>query len=360
MKKKKFCTIIGARPQFIKAALISKELRKNHREILIHTGQHYDYQMSQVFFKEFGMLKPDHDLGVGSGSHGHQTGMILQKTEDVLMREKPDMVIVYGDTNSTLAGALAAAKRGIPVAHIEAGLRSYDQNMPEEINRVATDRISALLFCPTRTAVNNLKKEGITSGVHLVGDVMYDISMIYRKIADKRSNILKKLRITPKKYLLLTIHRASNTDDLGNLKNIIEAIASSGNKVIFPIHPRTKKALKKIKFPRHIQSSIKKNIMIIEPLGYLDMLKLENNAMKVLTDSGGVQKEAYFLGVPCITLRKGTEWIETLKDRANILVGTNKRKILKAIGLKQAVNTSNKYFGNGKAYKKIVSLLTRG
>jgi UDP-N-acetylglucosamine 2-epimerase (non-hydrolysing) len=340
--------------------LISKELRKKHKEILIHTGQHYDYRMSQIFFKEFNLIKPDYNLEVGSGQHGYQTGMILQRSEAILIKEKPDQVIVYGDTNSTLAGALAAAKLGIPVAHIEAGLRSYNRKMPEEINRVLTDRISALLLCPTRTAVDNLKKEGIKSGVHLVGDVMYDIALIYGKIADIKSKILCKLGVAPKTYLLLTVHRANNTDNLLNLKNIIEAVAESGEKVIFPIHPRTQKALKLIKFSKQVHESMKNNLAIIGPVGYIDMVKLEKNARKILTDSGGVQKEAYFLNVPCITLRAETEWIETLKDGANTLVGTNKKEILKAIGCHQPVSKFKRYFGNGKAYKKIVSLLSGG
>jgi len=360
MKKRTFCTIVGARPQFIKAALISKELRKKHEEILIHTGQHYDYRMSQIFFKEFNLLKPDYNLEVGSGQHGYQTGMILQRSEAILLKEKPDQVIVYGDTNSTLAGALAAAKLGIPVAHVEAGLRSYNRTMPEEINRVLTDRISAVLLCPTRTAVDNLKKEGVKSGVHLVGDVMYDIALIYGKIADKKSKILSKLGVAPKTYLLLTAHRANNTDNLLNLKNIIEAVAESGERVIFPIHPRTQKALKQIKFSKRVHESMKKNLAIIGPVGYIDMIKLEMNARKILTDSGGVQKEAHFFNVPCITLREETEWIETLKDGANILVGTNKKEILKAIVRHQPVSKFKRYFGNGKAYKKIVSLLSRG
>jgi len=323
----KILTIVGARPQFIKCAPISRELRRFHFEILVHTGQHYDPDMSDVFFKELKIPKPDHYLGVGSGSHGKQTGEMLSKIEEILLAETPDLVLVYGDTNSTLAGVLAAAKIHIPIAHIEAGLRSFDRTMPEEINRVLSDHASDLLFCPTRTAVDNLRSEGITHGVHLVGDVMVDALEYNRVIAEEHSKIMKRLSLISKQYLVLTIHRAVNTDNRKNLENIIEAVGETGLPAVFPMHPRTRKLLHEyglwIRLPA--------NIIVTEPLGYLDMLKLLQHAWRVLTDSGGIQKESYIFQVPCITLRENTEWVETLEGGWNVLVGTDKNKISNAI-----------------------------
>jgi len=319
----KFVSIVGARPQFIKCAPVSRELRKNHIEILVHTGQHYDAEMSEIFFTELHIPQPDYYLGVGSGTHAKQTGEILMRIEKVLQKEQPDYVIVYGDTNSTLAGALAAAKLDIPVAHVEAGLRSFDRTMPEEINRVLTDHLSDLLFCPTQTAVDNLQREGIARGIHLVGDVMADALEYNKEIAQKQSVIIDKLQLIPKHYFVLTVHRPANTDNRAHMENIICALGEAEIPVVFPVHPRTKKALKHY----GMLDGIPANIIAIDPLGYLDMLKLMCNASKILTDSGGIQKEAFLLGVPCITLRPVTEWIETVDSGWNILAGVDRTKI---------------------------------
>jgi len=284
----KIASIIGARPQFIKAAPISKELRKAHDEIIIHTGQHYDDELSKIFFDSLHIPKPDHNLGVGSSSHGVQTGKMLIGIEELLLKEKPDLVLVYGDTNSTLAGALASVRLHISVGHVESGLRSFDRSMPEEINRIMTDHISDLLFAPTETAVANLKKEGMTNGVHLTGDVMYDALLHNIKIAEK-SKILEQFNIEPKDYLLITVHRQSNTDDAENLSNILEALSEIEETVIFPIHPRTKKFIN----IHGLKRKIKGNMFLTKPIGYMDFLWLEKNAKKILTDSGGIQKEAY-------------------------------------------------------------------
>lgn len=316
----KIVTIVGARPQFVKCAAVSREIRKDHTEILVHTGQHYDPVMSDVFFEELQIPKPDYNLDVGSGNHGKQTGQILEKVEEVLFKEKPDLVIVYGDTNSTLAGALAAAKLHIPVAHVEAGLRSFDRTMPEEINRIVTDHISDLLFCPTQNAVDLLAREGITKGVHLVGDVMADVLAFNRKLAEKNSRIIERLSLNIQGYCVATIHRPSNTDDRETLSAIIRAFGNADETIVFPIHPRTRKCLQDF----GLIGTIPRNIRMIDPLGYLDMIHLMGNAKKILTDSGGIQKEAYMLGVPCITLRESTEWMETVDEGWNVLVGSKK------------------------------------
>jgi UDP-N-acetylglucosamine 2-epimerase (non-hydrolysing) len=323
----KIVSVVGARPQFVKCAPVSRELRKDHTEILVHTGQHYDPEMSDVFFEDLQIPKPDYHLGVGSGSHGKQTGEILMRVEEVLVKEKPDIVIVYGDTNSTLGGALAAAKLHIPVAHVEAGLRSFDRTMPEEINRVVTDHISAILFCPTQTAVDNLRNEGITRGVHLVGDVMVDALEFNKEIAEEHSTIIERLGITNKQYLVLTVHRPTNTDNRVHMENIIGAVGETEMPVVFPVHPRTKKCLEVYGMGNRLPA----NMIVTEPLGYLDMLKLMRHATKILTDSGGIQKEAYLLSVPCITLRENTEWVETVAAGGNVLVGADKNQIIHAI-----------------------------
>lgn len=293
----------------------------------MHTGQHYDPEMSEVFFEELHIPKPEYNLGIGSGPHGKQTGMILTKIEEVLLKEKPDLVLVYGDTNSTLAGALAAAKLHIPVAHVEAGLRSFDRTMPEEINRVVTDHISDSLFCPTENAVKLLAKEGITRGVHLVGDVMADVLEFNKTLAEKNSHIIETLGLEPGGYGVATIHRPSNTDNPDALSVIIRTFGKAEMPIVFPVHPRTRKYLKEY----GLLGRMPTNVKIIEPLGYLDMIRLMGNAKKILTDSGGIQKEAYMLGVPCITLRENTEWIETLHDGWNILTGADDEKILSAL-----------------------------
>ena len=353
MKKEfKILIVVGARPNFVKVSPLLEEIKKYRqiKPILVHTGQHYDFEMSQVFFQDLKIPKPDYNLGVGSGSHAYQTAEIMKRLEPVILKEKPDLVIVVGDVNSTLAGALTAAKLHIPVAHIEAGLRSYDKFMPEEINRLLTDHISQLLFCPTKTAVENLKKEGIKKGIYNVGDIMYDI--FKSKIKNQKSKILQKLELKPKSYLLLTIHRPSNVDNLENLKNILEAIKESNEKIIFPAHPRTKKQLKKLKLK--IENW---KLKIIAPQGYVDMLCLEKNTKKILTDSGGVQKEAYWSRIPCLTLRKETEWVETVKSGWNKLVNRNKNKIIQTINFFQPQKKQPQYFGSGKASQKILQIL---
>lgn len=349
----KIMSIIGARPQFIKCAPVSKEIRKNNKEIIVHTGQHYDKTMSNLFFNELKIPKPDYNLGVGSGSHGYQTGQMLIKIEKVLFKEKPDFVLVYGDTNTTLAGALATVKLHIPIGHIESGLRSFDRKMPEEINRIISDHISNILFAPTENAVINLNKEGIKNGVFQVGDVMYDALIRNIKIAEEKSTIFSKFKIEPNQYFLATIHRPSNTDNKKNLENIFSAFSNIEETIIFPIHPRTAKFIKN----HNLKDKIGKNVIITEPLGYLDFITLEKNAKKIFTDSGGVQKEAYFLKIPCITLRENTEWIETVKDGWNILVGSDKGKIVDACINFNPIGKQNNYFGKGEASKKIREII---
>ena len=350
----KIVSIVGARPQFIKCAPVSRELRKEHEEILVHTGQHYDHGMSEVFFEELAIPKPDYNLGIGSGTHGHQTGAMLGAIEDVLQKEEPDFVLVYGDTNSTLAGALAAAKLHIPVAHVEAGLRSFDRRMPEEINRVLTDHCSDLLFCPTETAARNLAAEGVTKGVHLVGDVMYDAMNYNRRVAEERSRILEDLEVRPGRYLAVTVHRPSNTDDRENMVAIIGALGEAGVPIVFPAHPRTRRFLNEY----GLLAAMPKNVRVIEPLGYLDMLHLIAHAAKILTDSGGVQKEAYMLGVPCITLRENTEWVETVEAGWNVLVGAEQELITDAIHAFSPVSRQKNLFGDGDACIRIREILT--
>jgi UDP-GlcNAc3NAcA epimerase len=345
-------SIVGARPQFIKCAPVSKELRKNNHEILIHTGQHYDYELSKVFFDQLGIPTPDYNLDVGSASHGKQTSMMLVEIEKILVDEKPDFVLVYGDTNSTLAGALASVKLHIPMGHIEAGLRSFDRSMPEEINRVLTDHASDMLFVPTKTAVANLKTEGICKNVFLVGDVMYDVLKQSIMLAEQ-SQILETLEIQPKDYLLATIHRPSNTDNIDNLSQILEVLSSATKKVIFPVHPRTEQFIKK----HGLERRVGRNIHMMKSVSYFDFLWLEKNAEKILTDSGGIQKESYLLKVPCITLRENTEWVETVEDGWNILVGTNKEKIMDAIHNFNPVGEQRDVFGSGDASTKIVKIL---
>ncbi len=348
----RIASIVGARPNFIKLAPVSREIRKDAEELIIHTGQHYDYEMDKIFFQELGIPEPDYHLGIGSGSHGHQTGEMLKGIEDVLMKEKPDMALVFGDTNTTLAGALAATKLHMPVAHIEAGLRSFDRNMPEEINRVLVDHCSDLLFCPTETAVENLKKEGIIRGVHLTGDVMADILKDCIRIAEKSSRILDDLDLKPKEYYLATVHRAENTDDPRRLKSITDALCEMGD-VLFPCHPRTEKLLR----DGALWDRLNKEVRVIKPVGYLDMLLLEKSARKILTDSGGVQKEAYMLKVPCITMRDETEWVETVEDGWNVLVGADKEKIVSAACSFDPHNEQREMFGKGDASQKIVEAI---
>lgn len=356
--------IVGARPQFIKLAPVLKAfhaLRPEIHSFVLHTGQHYDYQMSRIFFKELELPDPDVHLGIGSGSHAYQTGEMLKGIEAVLLRERPLAVIVYGDTNSTLAGALAAAKLHIPVAHIEAGLRSYNRRMPEEINRIVTDHLSTWLFCPTPTAVENLGKEGLVENVYHVGDVMYDAVLQFGTIADQYSHILKRLNLLPKSYGILTVHRAENTDEDSRLLSICRAAERVADQlpIVFPIHPRTRKHL-------HLLGWTFKRVRVVEPLSYFDMLHLVRNARLVLTDSGGLQKESFFLGVPCLTLRDETEWPETLQGGWNRLVGTEESRIVRGVAEVLSLSWSNNrnppqqnVFGSGKASVEIARVLVR-
>lgn len=339
----KIITVIGARPQFIKAAAVSNRLRKNHDEILVHTGQHYDNNMSDIFFDELGIPKPNYNLNIGSGNHGYQTGKMLAELENIYLNEKPDLVLVYGDTNSTLAGALAASKLLIPIAHIEAGLRSFNMKMPEEQNRVLTDHISKYLFAPTDTAINNLKNENVTENVFNTGDVMFDAIKLFKEKALETSKVLIDNNISPNEYILSTIHRAENTNDITRLKNIISALNECDKNVVLPLHPRT------LKFIKDYGLKINNNIKIINPVGYLDMINLENNSQKIVTDSGGVQKEAYFLQKPCITMRDETEWIETVENGWNTIVGSDKDKILNAIMNFNPNGEQKMVFGSGNA-----------
>lgn len=344
--------IVGVRPEFIRASIVSKELRKQHEEILIHTGQHYDYQMNSVFFDELNISKPKYFLEVGSGSHGYQIGEMIKRIEKVLIKERPEIVLLHGDTNSTLAGSLAASKLHIKIAHVEAGLRSFDRSMPEEINRILVDHCSDLLFCPTNNAVWNLKNEGISKGVYLTGDLTVDSLFAYKAIAEKKSNILKKLNLENKDFLVATLHRAENIDNIGDLKNIVDAFSEIKENIVFPLHPRTEKTLKKY----NLYDKFAETVQLTEPLGFLDFLQLMSASRMILTDSGGIQKEAYILKIPCITLRKNTEWIETIKDGWNILVGANKKKIIEAISeFKPSSNTYSNRFGEGDAVQKIMS-----
>ena len=350
----KIVTIVGARPQFVKCAPLSRELRKEHTEILVHTGQHYDPVMSDVFFSELEIPEPDYHLGVGSGMHGKQTGEILARIEEVLRKEKPDTVILFGDTNSTLAGALAGIKMHIPVAHVEAGLRSFDRTMPEEINRIVTDHISNFLFCPTATSVENLANEGITKGVYLTGDVMVDALEYNKGIAEKKSRVLEMFGLSRRGYLVVTVHRPANTDNRKNLESIIAAFGESGLPVLFPVHPRTKKMMKEYGLWGHLPE----NVNATEPLGYLDMLQAMANSLKILTDSGGMQKEAYLLGVPCITLRDTTEWVETVKEGWNVLVGADKEMIVEMIRTFSPENKRSMIFGEVGASGRIADIIT--
>ncbi|MCX6286443.1 MAG: UDP-N-acetylglucosamine 2-epimerase (non-hydrolyzing) [Bacteroidetes bacterium] len=349
----KIVSVVGARPQFIKAAAVSRVLRAKPglQEILVHTGQHYDENMSDIFFRQLDIPQPDYNLEVGSGSHAYQTGMMLKGIEDVLLKEKPDHTLVYGDTNSTVAGALAATKLHIPVAHVEAGLRSFNRLMPEEINRIVTDRISDILFAPTLTAINNLKNEGLEKNTVFSGDVMYDSVLFYREMVVSGGKKYMTAGL-PASYFLATIHRAENTDNPENLRNIFLAFSQIGQAVVLPVHPRTARLLK-------TEVSIPANVIIIDPVGYLEMLWLTMNAEKVLTDSGGLQKEAYFLGRQCITVRTETEWVETLHDNWNIVTGQDPDKILEAVRSAKPQASQRQDFGTGSSAGIIAETLLR-
>lgn len=361
-------TIVGARPQFIKAAAVSRAVKAFNEtagavqidERIIHTGQHYDEGMSQVFFDELHIPRPEVNLGVGSGPHGWQTGAMLERLERTLLDMQPHWVLVYGDTNSTLAGALAAAKLHVPVAHVEAGLRSFNRRMPEEINRVVADHLSAVLFCPTAAAVHHLASEGITRGVHPVGDVMYDSVLFNLDLAQRSSRVLERLGLAPKSFYLATVHRAENTDDPDRLRGILAAFRDIGRPIVLPLHPRTQKTL------GAGRAGVAGHVRVIEPVGYLDMLILEKNARLILTDSGGVQKEAYWFDVRCVTLRDETEWVELVEAGCNRLAGADPAAILAAVAAFEAgggpVSDGGRgdLYGDGHSAEKIVRILARG
>ncbi len=351
----KIVTIIGARPQFIKAAVVSREISKydDIEEVIIHTGQHFDSNMSDIFFEQMHIPKPNYNLGINGVSHGAMTGQMLEQIEKVLFDEKPDWVLVYGDTNSTLAGALAAKKLHIKIAHVEAGLRSYNMKMPEEINRILTDRISDILFCPTSTAVENLKKEGYNSlDIKIVnsGDVMQDAAMFYMKYTQAPKELELK-----DDFILCTIHRAENTDNMDRLNGIITALNKIAQEkmIIVPIHPRTRNIIEK--------SNLSIDFKMIDPIGYLEMVYLLERCQLVMTDSGGLQKEAFFFGKPCITMRDETEWVELVENRFNILVGANTKKILNAYEDMSYFNSnfSKDLYGSGTASENIIKELIK-
>jgi UDP-N-acetylglucosamine 2-epimerase len=348
----KIVSIVGARPQFIKAAAVSRKLRAQHEEILVHTGQHYDYEMSGVFFDGLELPRPDRNLGVGSGSHGLQTGAMLKTIEEVLLAEHPDYVLIYGDTNSTLAGALAASKLSIPVAHVEAGLRSFNRRMPEEINRVVTDHLSDLLLCPSDTAVTNLATEGILQNVFQVGDVMLDVlKWAQRRAGAGESVILERFGLKKRAYLLATVHRSENTDDVARLASILKAFNSAGEPVVFPVHPRARKIITETGFQPQ------PHVHLIDPVGYVEMVALLSSARLVLTDSGGLQKEAYWLAVPCLTLRNETEWVETVDVGWNLLVGSDFQPIVDAVHSFAPPDSHPALYGDGAAAVKCVDLI---
>jgi UDP-GlcNAc3NAcA epimerase len=349
----KLLTVVGARPQFIKAATVSRAIaaRQDITEVIVHTGQHYDANMSDIFFDELSIPRPDHHLGIGGGSHGAMTGRQIEAIERVLLDEKPDMVLVYGDTNSTLAGALAAVKLHIPVAHVEAGLRSFNRRMPEEINRILTDHASDLLFAPTTTAMKNLSNEGLPSDrLHLVGDVMYDACLFYGTQARKPA-WFDPLSISKGDYVLATVHRAENTDDPARLAGILQGLAGAERPVILPVHPRTQKQIESLGL------STPANLHLVPPVGYLEMVWLEQNCALIATDSGGVQKEAYFHGKPCVTLRDETEWVELVEVGANRLAGSNADMIGELLRGAEIERGSGGLYGDGNASQKIAEVM---
>jgi UDP-N-acetylglucosamine 2-epimerase len=348
----KVATIIGARPQFVKAAVVSQAMQSQCSEIIIHTGQHYDYELSGAFFQDLAIPQPAYNLSVGSSSHGQQTGEMLTMLEKLLIAERPDMVLLYGDTNSTLAGALAAVKLSIPIAHVEAGARNFSLRIPEEVNRVVADRLSALLFCATQTSVVNLEGEGIREGVFFTGDVMLDLHLAMRDSARASCAILEQLDVQPGEYLLATVHRPRNTDVDERLGAIFEAFLELEETLILPLHPRTVKHLHRANLYDRVANAA--HIRLIKPAGYLDFLRLELNARLILTDSGGVQKEAYYCQRPCITLFHNTAWLETVEDGWNVLVDADKEQILEAVHSFAPTRPQRHVFGDGKAGEKIV------
>lgn len=350
----KILTIVGARPQFVKAALVSEAIQATGGliEVVVHTGQHYDANMSALFFDQLEIAEPRYNLGIGSGPHGRQTGDMMARLEEVAGQERPDWMLVYGDTNSTIAGALVASKIHLPIAHVEAGLRSFNRRMPEEVNRIVTDTLSTLLLCPTGTAVENLAREGITRGVHRVGDVMLDMVRRARSRA-AATRACERLGVASGGFYLVTVHRAENTDNPERLRGILAGLDRLDAPVVFPVHPRTRGALEAIGWRPRDGAAIR----LIEPVGYLEMIELAANARAVLTDSGGLQKEALFLGRPCVTLREETEWIETLQGGWNVLAGTSPDRIAEALARPPEDAPPTGAFGDGHAARRIATLL---
>jgi UDP-N-acetylglucosamine 2-epimerase len=347
MNSVRIVTIVGNRPQFVKAAAVSRLLRERHEELLVHTGQHYDDELSKVFFEELGIPAPDRELGAGSGSNSEQTARILAALAPVLDELRPGLALVYGDTNSTLAGALAAAQADIPVGHVEAGMRSFDRSMPEELNRVLTDHASDLLLCSTQTAMDNLDRERVRGQAHLVGDVMADVSLAFREIAAERSAILGELGLEPGTYLAVTAHRAGNVDDPARLERLVALLEALPQPVVFPVHPRTRARLEAAGLLDRLDG-----VTLVPPLGYLDFLELARHARAILTDSGGVQKEAYLLGVPCVTLRDTTEWVETVDAGWNVLVDLDREAALAALERTPPPERPELY-GGGRAAERV-------
>jgi UDP-N-acetylglucosamine 2-epimerase len=348
-------TVIGNRPQFVKAAAVSRLLRERHDELLVHTGQHYDDELSRIFFEELGVPAPDRELGAGGGSAAEQTARMLAGLEPVLAELEPGLVLVYGDTNSTLAGALAAAQAHIPVGHVEAGMRSFDRTMPEELNRVLTDHAADLLLCSTDTALANLAREGLRERAHLVGDVMADVSLAFRDIAAERSRILTERELEPGGYLAVTAHRAGNVDDPERLRLLVELLESLPARVVLPLHPRTRARLEAAGLLNRLEQA--EGLDLAPPVGYLDFLELVRNARAVLTDSGGVQKEAYLLGVPCVTLRDTTEWVETVEAGWNVLVDLDREAALAALEREPPAERPELY-GGGHAAERVCDVLS--
>jgi len=359
----KLAIILGTRPEIIKLSPIIRLCESKKLDyFLLHTNQHYSYEMDRIFFNDLKLPQPTFNLNIGSGSHGYQTGRMLEGTENILLKENPDVTVIEGDTNTTLAGALASVKLHVPVAHVESGMRSFDMKMPEEINRVLTDHCAHFLFCPTKSAKKNLLNEGIgESKIYLVGDTLADATIYNIKIAEKHSSILKTLEIKSKKYFLITIHRVSNVDEKENLTEILKAIKTISElydiPVTFPIHPRTKKRVKEFELEKLLEID---NVKVIEPVGYLDFLMLEKNALVALTDSGGVQEECCYLKTPCVTLRNETEWEETVEAGANILAGADEKKIVECVKVMLETERNWKHpLGDGKAGERIVNILLR-
>ena len=347
-------TVVGARPQFIKAFVVSRELRVEHDEILVHTGQHYDEELSEVFFDELGLPEPDHNLGIGSDSHAVQTARMMIELENLVEEYEPDALLCYGDTNSTLAAAIVASKIDVELAHVEAGLRSFNREMPEEMNRVLTDHASDVLFPPSDRAVEHLASEGITEDVYNVGDVMYDSLLWAREVATERSTIKADIGVADDEYLLATVHRPRNTDDRDRLETILAALAADPREVVFPAHPRTIDRLERY----DLLETAGTELTLVDPVGYLDFVTLQAGAEIIVTDSGGIQKEAFFLSVPCVTLREETEWPETVDAGGNVLVGADADAIGAALADPPRSSSTVEPYGDGTAGERIVEVLS--